>query len=112
VSDANGQDPVLRRRAQFAALAALGQRLGWLLIVVAVVAFVIGLSTGFDPWGTVVVVALVACTLTLAPAIVLGYAVRAAAREDRGVAAGEARPKPASDARRRPETGEEGGPRP
>lgn len=95
-------DPVLRRRAQLAALAALGQRVGWLLIAVAVVAFVIGLSTGFDPWGTVVVVALVACTLTLAPAIVLGYAVRAAAREDRENPAGGARAEPASEGEPRP----------
>jgi hypothetical protein len=78
-------DPVLQRRAQLAALAAAGQRVGWLLIGVAVVAFVVGLTAGFDPWGTVVVAALVACTLTLAPAIVLGYAVRAAAREEAGV---------------------------
>jgi hypothetical protein len=76
-------DPVLRRRAQMARLASAGRGIGWLFVLLAVVAFVIGLATSFDPWGTVVVVALVACTLTLAPAIVLGYAVKAAERDDR-----------------------------
>ena len=76
-------DPVLRRRAQMARLADVGRGIGWLFVLVAVVAFVIGLLTSFDPWGTVVVVALLACTLTLAPAIVLGYAVKAAERDDR-----------------------------
>src|SRR3712207_770059 len=102
MSDEPVLDPVLRRRAQFAALAAYGQRAGWVCIVVAVVAFVIGLATDFDPWGTVVVVALVASTLTLAPGIVLGYAVRAAAREDRENPAGRARPKRASEGEPRP----------
>ena len=102
MSDDPVLDPVLRRRAQLSALADLGQRAGWTFIAVAVAAFVIGLTVGFDPWGTVVVVALVACTLTLAPAIVLGYAVRAAAREDRENPAGGARPKPASEGEHRP----------
>ena len=83
------EDPVLRRRAQLATLAAAGRRAGWLCIGVAVVAFAAGLAASFDPWGTVVVVALVASTLTLAPAIVLGYAVRAAAREDHANHEGE-----------------------
>ena len=92
MSDGPVLDPVLQRRAQLAALAAYTQRAGWVCIAVAVVAFVAGLSTSFDPWGTVVVVALVASTLTLAPGIVLGYAVRAAAREDRENRQGEAKP--------------------
>lgn len=77
-------DPVLRRRAQVARLAEAGQRVGYLLLGVAVVAFAIGLATSFGTWGPVVAVCLGLCTLTLAPAIVLGYGVRAAEREDRG----------------------------
>ena len=65
-----------------AALAALGQRVGYGLIAVAVIAFFLGLATSLDRWGVVVVAALALTTVTLAPAIVLGYAVRAAARED------------------------------
>lgn len=66
-----------------ARLADIGRGVGWLCVFAAVGAFLLGLLTSFDPWGNVVVVALVACTLTLAPAIVLGYAVKAAEREDR-----------------------------
>jgi hypothetical protein len=66
-----------------ASLASLAKGVGWVFILVAVAGFVAGMATSFDPWGTVVIVALVACTLTLAPGIVLGYAVRAAEREDR-----------------------------
>lgn len=76
-------DPVLRRREALRRLAALGQRVGWLLIGVAVVAFFVGLATELTTWGTIVVAALAASTVVLAPAIVLGYAVRAADREDR-----------------------------
>jgi hypothetical protein len=83
-------DPVLERRAQLQRLARLGQRVGYLFLLVAIVAFFAGLATSYETWGTVVVVAMAACTVTLAPAIVLGYAVKAAAREDsaRGSTAG------------------------
>ena len=76
-------DPVLARRAQLERLANLGQRVGYLFLLVAVVAFFIGLATSYATWGTVVIASMALCTLTLAPAIVLGYAVKAAAREDR-----------------------------
>jgi hypothetical protein len=84
-SDPSGQsdDPVLVRRAQLERLANLGQRVGYLFLLVAIVAFFVGLATSYETWGTVVVVAMGLCTITLAPAIVLGYAVKAAAREDR-----------------------------
>ena len=76
-------DPVLARRAELDRLARAGRGVGWLLILVAVGAFALALAAGFDPWGQVVIAALVLSTVTLAPAIVLGYAVRAAEREDR-----------------------------
>ena len=76
-------DPVLRQRARLGRLAGLGRGIGWLCLAVATVAFGLGLATSFDPWGVVVIAALVASTLTLAPAIVLGYAVKAAERDDR-----------------------------
>ena len=64
-------------------LAALGQRVGYGLLLLGIAAFVAGLFVGFGGWaGTVVIASLAATTLTLAPAIVLGYAVRAAQRED------------------------------
>lgn len=77
-------DPVLARRARAARLAEAGQRVGYALLLVAVVAFVVGAVRGFDgATTTVVTVAMAAMTVVLAPAIVLGYAVRAAEREDR-----------------------------
>ena len=77
-------DPVLVQRARLARLAEVGQRTGYLLLLVAVVAFVVGLATSFNgAVRTIVIVGLFGMTATLAPAIVLGYAVKAAAREDR-----------------------------
>ncbi|HET7651895.1 MAG TPA: hypothetical protein VFK42_02595 [Acidimicrobiales bacterium] len=79
-------DPVLRRRAQIARLADLGQKVGYGLFGVAVVAFVVAAVVGFSPaWVTVVVVAMLAGSVVLAPAIVLGFAAKAADREDREV---------------------------
>jgi hypothetical protein len=66
-----------------ARLAAAGSRVGYSLVVAAVVAFVIAMLTSFDFWGPVVIACLALTTVTLAPAMVLGYAVKAAAREDR-----------------------------
>jgi len=77
-------DPVLARRARIARLVEVGQRLGYGLFLVAVVSFVVGFVRGFDGWpGTVVLWSLVVGSAVLAPAIVFGYAVRAAEREDR-----------------------------
>lgn len=77
-------DPVRLKRAQAARLAEAGERVGYLLLGVAVVTFVVGAVRGFSGvTTTVVTVALIAMTLVLAPAIVLGYAVKAAEREDR-----------------------------
>jgi hypothetical protein len=77
-------DPVLLRRQRIARWADLGQRGGYLLFGVAVVLFVVGFATGFPGWlGAAVIGLLVAGSLMLAPAIVFGYAVRAAEREDR-----------------------------
>ena len=76
-------DPVLARRALFARLALTGKRVGYGLLSVAIVAFFAGLARGFEVAGPVVAGALGLCTVVLAPAIILGYAVRAAEREDR-----------------------------
>jgi hypothetical protein len=51
---------------------------------VAVVAFVIGFVVGFEGWVVnLIVTSLVVGSIVLAPAIVFGYAVRAADRADR-----------------------------
>jgi hypothetical protein len=77
-------DPILVRRQRLARLADLGQRAGYLLFGVAVVLFLVGFVTGFSSGvATGVIVALVAGSILLAPAIVIGYAVKAAERDDR-----------------------------
>jgi hypothetical protein len=77
-------DPVLARRARIARLVSIGQRLGYGLFGAAIVAFAAGAAVGYRPWLTsLIVTALIAGSVVLAPAIVFGYAVRAAEREDR-----------------------------
>ncbi len=77
-------DPTLARRARIARLTRLGQRAGYALFAAAVVVFAVGAANGFTPVEAGAVVAcLVVGSVVLAPAIVFGYAVRAAEREDR-----------------------------
>lgn len=77
-------DPVRARRARLGSLAVLGQRLGYGAFAVAVVAFFVGVAGGYSVTVAVVVVAALALgSAVLAPAIVLGFAVKAAEREDR-----------------------------
>ena len=77
-------DPVLIRRAQWARLTTVGQRIGYALFAAALVAFFLGLVVG---WGsgvtTIVVACLVVGSIVLAPSIVFSYAVKAADRADR-----------------------------
>jgi hypothetical protein len=77
-------DPVRQRRAQIAKWTLLANRLGYLCFAVALAVFFIGFAIGFN--GTVsaiVITAMVVGSILLAPAIVLGYAVKAAERDDR-----------------------------
>ena len=77
-------DPVLVRRRRLAHAADLAQRGGYALFGVAIVLFLVGFAVGLT--GALVAAILVAMgigSLLLAPAIVLGYAVKAADRDDR-----------------------------
>lgn len=77
-------DPVRARRAQVAKWSLLANRIGYLLFAVSFAVFVIGFVLGFTPpLVSIVVTTLVVGSLLLAPSIVLGYAVKAAEREDR-----------------------------
>lgn len=77
-------DPIRVRRARIARLVEIGQRLGYGLFGLAIVGFVAGFAVGFDRWSVgVVVTCLLTGSVVLAPAIVFGYAVKAAEREDR-----------------------------
>jgi hypothetical protein len=59
-------------------------RLGYVLLAVAVALFFVALIVGFSAtMAGLVIAVLVAALVLLAPSIVLGYAVKAAEREDR-----------------------------
>ena len=77
-------DPVVVRRAEIARWVGLAKRIGYGLLLLAVVAFVAAAIAGF-PSGltTVTVVALIAACVVLPVPIVMGYGLRAAEREDR-----------------------------
>lgn len=76
-------DPVLAQRARAARWARRGQRLGYLLFALSVVAFVYGLIVGFSEGVSRIVVAgVISGSVFLAPAIIAGYAVKAAVRDD------------------------------
>jgi hypothetical protein len=78
-------DPVLVRRARIAAQVKLAKRIGYLGLLIAIVAFGIGYATSFSGViVTVAVVAMVVAFVVLPIPIVLGYGVRAADRQDRG----------------------------
>lgn len=77
-------DPVRARRARIARLTEVGQRVGYGLFGLAIVVFVVGFVVGYsDLLVAVIVGSLAVGSVVLAPAIVFGYAVKAAEREDR-----------------------------
>ncbi len=76
-------DPILERRARIARRVAIGQRIGYGLFLVAILAFAWGLATRWsDALTTIVIGSLLVGSAVLAPSIILGYAVKAADRED------------------------------
>ncbi|HEV3364269.1 MAG TPA: hypothetical protein VG795_09050 [Acidimicrobiia bacterium] len=78
-------DPVRQRREQIARLASAARKAGWTFFGVACVAFIAGLIIGLS--GLVVVVVVGSLALgsgLLLPAIIVGFGVTAAEREDRG----------------------------
>ena len=79
-----GRDPVREKRERIARWTLLANRIGYLLLAVSMAVFVMAFALGFTPaMVAVVTAALVAGCILLAPSIVLGYAVKAAEREDR-----------------------------
>jgi hypothetical protein len=77
-------DPVRERRRHIATWTGLAKRIGYLAFLVALVVFFIALATEFNStMGAIVVAALVVGCVVLAPAIIMGYAVKAAERDDR-----------------------------
>ena len=82
MNDSN--DPILVKRAKAARAASIGQRIGYLGFLVAVIVFVVGAVTEFNGAIVGIVIgSIVVGSVFLAPSIVLGYAVKAAEKEDR-----------------------------
>jgi small-conductance mechanosensitive channel len=77
-------DPVRARRQLVAKWTLLANRVGYLFYAVAIAVFIFGFAIGFTgALVGIVVTGLVVGSILLAPAIVLGYAVKAAERDDR-----------------------------
>jgi hypothetical protein len=83
-NSSNNIDPVREKRARIAHYTLLANRIGYLLYALCISCFVIAFAIGFSgPLVTVVIVSLIVGSVLLAPSIVLGYAVKAAERDDR-----------------------------
>lgn len=77
-------DPVRDQRRRIARWVKLAKRIGYLLLLAAVIFVVIGLAGDLTTGSTAAATAcLVLGSLFLAPAVILGYAVNAAERDDR-----------------------------
>lgn len=82
-------DPVLARRALIARAVSVGQRVGYALFGLSIVLFFYGLVADYtEGLTTAIVLCLLVGSMILAPAIVFGYAVKAAEREDQGLDSG------------------------
>lgn len=77
-------DPVRARRQQVAKYTLLANRIGYLFFALAIATFIIGFAVSFNGTVSAIVIgSVIIGSILLAPAIVLGYAVKAAEREDR-----------------------------
>jgi hypothetical protein len=75
---------VRARRAQVAKYTLLANRIGYLFFALAIATFIIGFAVSFNGLvSTIVIGSVIVGSILLAPAIVLGYAVKAAERDDR-----------------------------
>lgn len=82
-SKSSAVDPVRQRRIAIARWTAVANRLGYAFYGIAIVLFIVGFVTGWNSgFSTATTVCLVLGSILLAPAIVLGYAIKAAERED------------------------------
>ncbi len=77
-------DPVRVRRQKVALWTKRANRLGYLCFGIAIVTFVVGFIVSFNgAVSAIVITSMIVGSALLAPAIVLGYAVKAAERDDR-----------------------------
>lgn len=82
-SPAPAPDPVRVRRAMVAKWNKVATRVGYLLYLIAIVMFFVALLTDFTSGKvTVITTSMIIGSVLLAPAIVIGYAVKAAEKDD------------------------------
>lgn len=83
-SPAEHPDPVRQRRAVIAVWTKRASRTGYACFAISIVAVFTGLALDFTPLvGRLATGGLIVGSILLAPAIVLGYAIKAAEKEDR-----------------------------
>jgi len=76
-------DPVRARRAMVAKWNTIATKVGYALFAVAIVMFFVALATDFSSGKvTIITTSMIVGSLLLAPAIVVGYAVKAAEKDD------------------------------
>jgi len=85
VSAGEPSDPVAAKRVRIGRLVGIAKRVGYLALLVAIIAFVVSAAAGFPDWAVAVTIAgLVVGIVVLPLPIILGYGIRAAEREERG----------------------------
>jgi len=78
------RDPIRRRRAIISVWTQWAKRIGYLCFGISIIAVFVGLLWRFTPMvGSIATAALIIGSVLLAPAIILGYAVKAAERDDK-----------------------------
>ena len=78
-------DPIVAKRARIERVVVAAKRVGYLGLLVAIVAFIVGAITGFPAWTvTLTIVGLLVGIIVLPAPIIMGYGIRAAERADRG----------------------------
>lgn len=83
-SPRSSSDPVRVRRTMIALWTKRANRLGYLLFAAAIALFIVAFLVDFnDTMVTFITICMVLGSILLAPAIVLGYAVNAAEKDDR-----------------------------
>jgi hypothetical protein len=82
--DPTSPDPVRQRRKRIALWTSAASRLGYSCFGASIIAVAVGLLGSFTPLvGRIATGGLIVGSILLAPAIVLGYAIKAAEKEDR-----------------------------
>ena len=77
-------DPIRVKRALVAKWTLLANRIGYLFVALAMALFIIAFAVGFSSvMANLVIISFVIGCVLLAPSIIVGYAVKAAERDDR-----------------------------